>query len=141
MINTTIWISIIYLLLIGGCSGVSDEPVVGDFFLGAVDYELNATCLYYRLDHGNAIGVVPAAAFAAGFNDDYIIVAQHPVGRAHQPNKMVTNYYIVPIDVVNDHWVAESAIGPLTLKEFGEKRNELRIPDDVSFTIEIEDLK
>jgi hypothetical protein len=32
-------------------------------------------------------------------------------------------------------------IGPLTLDQFNAKRKELNIPDDLTFTKEIEDLK
>jgi hypothetical protein len=32
-------------------------------------------------------------------------------------------------------------IGPLTLKQFNEKRKELNIPDSLNFTIEFEKLK
>ena len=74
MNNSIIWFSILSVIFVSACNTVYDKQVVGNFYLGTVDYVLSATCLYYRLDDGNSIGVVPAAAFAAGFNEDYIII-------------------------------------------------------------------
>jgi hypothetical protein len=119
-----------------GCKGVSDEQVVGRYYLVAMDYVKEETSLSYKLEDGNYVGVVDKTIFAVGFNDNYIIAKQHPSN-----NRAITNYYIVPIYKENTLSPEKGLIGALTLEQFNEKRKEFNIPDEVTFTKEIEDLK
>ena len=66
--------------------------------------------------------------FAAGWNDEYIIVKQHPMGPgAASSDRSVTNWYIVRIS-------DDNVFGPLTEDEFVAKRVELGVPGTLSFT-------
>jgi len=118
------------------CKGVSEEQVIGNYYLVAMDYVKEETSLSYKLEDGNSVGVVDKTVFAVGFNDNYIIVKQHPSN-----NRTITNYYIVPIYKESTLSPEKGLIGPLTLEQFNEKRKELNISDKVTFTKEIEDLK
>lgn len=129
-------IFVFLLFIINGCSGVSEDKVIGRYYLVAVDYVKERTSLNFQLDDNSSYGVVNETVFAVGFNDKYIIVKQHPSN-----NKSITNYYIVPVYKENTLWAGKGVVGPLTLEQFTEKRKELSIPDDLTFTKEIEDLK
>lgn len=127
---------LVSLLFISGCGGVSEYKVVGRYYLVAVDYVKEGTSLNFQLDDNSSYGVVKETVFAVGFNESYIIAKQHPSN-----NRAITNYFIVPIYTENTLWAEKGVIGPLTLEQFNEKRKELNIPDEVTFTKEIEDLK
>ena len=137
MKNNLLKLALIFLLFIfNGCSGVSEDKVVGRYYLVAVDYVKEGTSLNFQLDNNSSYGVVNETVFAVGYNDKYIIVKQHPAN-----NKAITNYYIVPIYKENTLWAEKGVIGALTLEQFNEKRKELNISDELTFTKEIEDLK
>lgn len=131
--------TLIYLIIafsLSGCQGfVKDEKITGKYHLVAVDILADLT-LCYKLEGGDYKGVLEETVFAVGFNDNYIIAKQHPSN-----NRAITNYYIVPIYIDNPLFPEKGVVGPLTLEQFNEKRKELNIPDEVTFTKEIEDLK
>ncbi|MDR2809097.1 MAG: DUF3997 domain-containing protein [Tannerellaceae bacterium] len=91
--------------------------------------------LCYKLENGDYIGVAGSTVFAAGYNDDFIIVKQHPLScLTMNVNRNVTNYYIIPLKYKVHDWPYENRIGPLSEKEFQAKRKELKIPDSLTFT-------
>jgi hypothetical protein len=77
--------------------------------------------------------VVDATVFAAGTNDRYIVVKQHPIAEDQQHfDRTVTNYFIV------DRMLAatlrdrkKGVIGPLTKDQFEERASAIQLP---SFT-------
>lgn len=70
---------------------------------------------------------VPWTVFAAGWNDEYIIVKQHPMGPgAASPDRSVANWYIIRIS-------DDNVFGPLTEDEFVAKRTELGVPETLAF--------
>ncbi|HET9058268.1 MAG TPA: hypothetical protein VFN30_15595 [Chitinophagaceae bacterium] len=134
--GSKILICLVIIFSLCGCNGfVREELVVGRYYLVAVDVPQDLD-LSYKLEDGSYIGVVRETVFAVGFNDKYIIVKQHPFN-----NRAITNYYIVPIYKENILSPEKGVSRALTLEQFNEKRKELRIPDEVAFTKEIEELK
>ena len=94
------------------------------------------------------MGMAPSfkpTVFAAGYNNDYIIAKQHPLIEARHDSidKSITNYYIVPRKEEINNWTEYYGliIGPLTESEFNQKRKELGIADNVTFSKVIKDLE
>lgn len=125
-------IMLIFIFFIG-CD--NKRTITSRYYLDAIDV-IDNTCLYYEFDDKNAVGVVQPTVFAVGYNNKYIFVKQHP-----NNNKKITNYFIVPIYRDNTNWPEKGVIGPLTLEQFKQKEEELRIGSNIKFTIEIEGLK
>jgi hypothetical protein len=84
--------------------------------------------------------MVKSTVFAVGFNDEFIIVKQHPRTFPDQPDKSITNYFIVPIYSRTIHSMDDDVIGPLGKEDFDKKRIELGIAD-ITFTRVLEELK
>ena len=131
------------LILFFGCQNLAiKEKIIENYYLIASD-EVYGTCLSYHEDteESNYGCVIEAAVFAVGCNDKYMIVKQHPRTFPNPPDKKITNYYILPLKKEMDWRSKNGLVGPLTLEQFNEKRKELNISDEVTFTKEIEDLK
>jgi hypothetical protein len=117
------------------CSGTGTEHVIDNYYLGTIDYVEKNLSLYYKLQSGDYIGVVNPTVFAIGYNENYIIVKQHPGNWSDDIiNKDVTNYYIVPVKDWLHNSPDENKIGPLTYDEFLLKREELKIPNNLVFS-------
>lgn len=74
---------------------------------------------------GSFIGLVPEYVFEVGHDDDFIIAKQHPTSgfeSGYQINAKITNYYLVNMNLKKD-----KVIGPLTLTEFEDLREQLGI--------------
>ena len=119
------------------CNGLKNEHIIGRYYFVAVDARENMSLGYsVNDDNSSFVDVVGETVFAAGYDDKYIIVKQHP-----ENNRSVTNYYIVPIYKDFNYSPEKGVIGALTLEQFNEKRKELNIDDSVMFSKEIENLK
>ncbi|MFO0478187.1 MAG: hypothetical protein ACK50L_05345 [Bacteroidota bacterium] len=119
------------------CNGLKNEHLTERYYFVAVDARENMSLGYsVNDDNSSFVDVVGETVFAAGYDDKYIILKQHPSN-----NRAITNYYIVPIYKEFNYSPEKGVIGALTLEQFNEKRKELNIPDEVTFTKEIEDLK
>ena len=131
------------LCLLSGCMGFdTKEKVVGNYYLVAPDEESQLSLCYCDpADKNGCSGVIEETVLAVGYNERYIIVKQHPRAFPNPPNKMVTNFFIVPITGGFNDITMNNLIGPLTLEQFNDKRKELNIPASVKFTIEKESLK
>jgi len=108
-------------------------------------YELSANddmsgMSIYVSDGQYQVGVVNATVFSVGFDENFIIAKQHPF-RDNSINKFVTNYYIVPVKNKINASPDENKIGPLTQEEFLIKRKEMKISDNLVFTITLDKLK
>ncbi len=130
------------LLLFRGCSGLTiKEKIIDNYYLIASDSQEACNLSFKENDQANFWTIIDATVFAAGYNEDYMIVKQHPRTFPNPPDKKITNYYILPLKNGMDWRSKNSLMGPLTLEQFNEKRRELNIPESVVFTKEIEDLK
>lgn len=130
-------------LLFVGCQDLAvKEKIIDNYFLVAADASEWTSLSYHEDNEGtNYSSLIEATVFAVGYNDNYMIVKQHPCILPNPPDKTITNYYILPLKEGMDWRTKNGLIGPLTEQEFIEKRKELNIPDEVTFTKEIEDLK
>lgn len=120
-----------------------DDPVkLNDrFALWATDDRADMSLCF--LEFGQYwLGVVGPCIFAAGVDDNFIILKEHPA-TLDGINRNVTLYYILPlkdsIDSVED--AREKVIGPLTEKEFGMARRQHRVAQSLNFTVVISDLE
>lgn len=131
---------IIFIFL--SCQDLVKERIIENYYLVAAD-DPEGTCLsYHESSEESTYGcIIEATVFAVGYNSNYLIVKQHPSVLPNPPDKKITNYYILPIKNGMNWSNKNGLIGPLTIEQFIEKRNELNIPESLTFTIEIEDLK
>ena len=112
-----------------------EKKIVGKYYLVAVDVAEDMT-ICYKLENGDYLGVVEETIFAVGFNEKYIIAKQHPGN-----NKSVTNYFIIPVNQSKNFYPDTRMNKALTLEQFNQGRQESGIPEDLTFTLEIENLK
>lgn len=120
---------LIMVFLLASCQDfVVDKTVIGRYHLIAVD-EKEDLHLGYQLEDGNYIGIIHSVVYAAGHNDKYIIVKQHP-----EANKIIVNYYIVPIYPKNQYWIEKEIFGPFNASQFEQKKKDLNM-SNVEFTI------
>ena len=111
-----------------------ERNIVGNYYLTAPDDDEQLGLTYrYPGDENGYGGIIEQTVFAVGFNKQFIIAKQHP------PNKEITNYFILPYNL-NKEPKNEDLIGPLTLKEFEQKKKELKI-ENLDFTIVYKNLE
>lgn len=141
MKKLVLYLSIIVIFY--SCHGLAlEEKIVENYYLIAGDDPEGTFLSYHDSSDGNNFSaLINATVFAAGYNDDYMIVKQHPRTFPNPPDKKITNYYILPLKKGMDWKNKNGLIGPLTLLEFSEKRKELNIPNEVKFTIVIKDMQ
>ena len=80
--------------------------------------------LSYSAGNGVWLKRVGPTVFAVGYDGEYVVAKQHPLG-----DKSITNYFI--IQAQKDSVAAEArdvVIGPLTDNEFQEKAQQLNLP-------------
>ncbi|MDP3915638.1 MAG: hypothetical protein Q8R96_18080 [Bacteroidota bacterium] len=135
---------LIFLLImthLSGCLGfVYNRKIVDKYWLIETDSKADMS-LSYELGNENFIGIIHGGVYALGYNFDYIIVKQHPyIPFPDSINKLITNYYIIPIDrSISKYKVQENLIGPLNEIEFVKQKEKLKIPLDLEFQIVIEE--
>jgi hypothetical protein len=109
-----------------------EKHLFGNYYLTAPD-AAEQLGLTYKVSNDVFAGIIEETVFAVGYNKEYIIAKQHPA------NKEITNYYILPIKDGSEP-KNEDLIGPLTQKEFTQKKKEFRI-ESLDFTIVYKDLE
>jgi len=130
---------ILYLsipLLFVGCQGLAvKEKIIDNYFLVAADASEWTSLSYHEDNEGaNYSSLIEATVFAVGYNDNYMIVKQHPCTLPNPPDKNITNFYILPLKEGMNWRTKNGLMGPLTEQEFNAKRKELGIPKDLTFT-------
>ena len=118
-----------------------EEEITGNYYLTAPD--AGEQCrLSYNEDDGspNYGDIISETVFAVGFNDNYMIVKQHPTILNNFEDKTITNYYILPLKKGMNWYNKNGLVGPLTLTQFNNKRKELKI-EDIQFTKVLKDLE
>jgi len=124
------------LCLLCGCWSwpVPDGPdLVGGYALWAIDTREQMS-LVKKLPKGTGEAVVAPTVFAAGWNNDFIMVIQHPGDGFHPPDKSVSNYFILRLK-------DEKLFGPLAKDQFETQRKALGVPEDLDFKLVFKDLK
>jgi len=127
---------LILIFCLASCSLGMDinRHLFGNYYLTAPDDDVQLGLTYKEPgDENGFVGIIEQTVFAVGYNKEYIIAKQHP------PNKEITNYYILPIKN-GDLPKNEDLIGPLTQKEFEQKKEELKIKN-LDFTIVYKNLE
>jgi len=95
----------------------------GDFQIGWIDTRSNSS-LSYRLDSSSSIGIVGACVFAAGANDQYVVVAQRPVS-----SPATVNYYLLSRARYDPQQDPEKALtGPLSASAYRTLSQQLSLP-------------
>lgn len=124
---------------LAACNGNAyHEELVGGYFLYAVDVRSDMILGYKDGKYG--IGIIKATVYAAGYNDKFIILKQHPREFADEQNTAITNYYIIPIKNKISRVAERNYYGPYSLDGFMEKKKDLNITD-IDFSIVFEDLE
>lgn len=92
--------------------------------------------IYIELN--DSISILGPCVSEVGFDDNFIIVLQHPlIGEFPREKKdtSISNYYIIPlINKINEN-PTKNIFGPLTKSDYYEKRRELNISQNLNFTI------
>jgi hypothetical protein len=133
---------LLFLALFLSSCGSGDFVKLNDrFALWATDDRIAMSLCF--LEFGQYwVGLVGPCIFAAGLDDDFIILKEHPT-TLDGINRNVTLYYILPlkdsIDSVEE--AREKVIGPLTEREFGIARRQHRVAKSLDFTVVFSDMK
>jgi len=90
-------------------------------------YQEKGTSVYYSL--------VPGLVFSVGYDDDFVIAKTHPVD-SNGINRALTYYHVIEVDKVSGDNHEKSPA--LTFEQFQKKRDELNIPPELTFTIDLE---
>jgi len=123
-------------LIIAACNGGIRDNFLGNYYLVAPDADEQTALSYHEQSDGLAYGdVISATVFAIGYSKTFIIAKQHP-----NYNKQIVNYFILPVRKGFDWKTKNGLIGPLTSKQFEQKKTDLRI-QDIKFTIVYKDLE
>ncbi len=115
-----------------------EQELNNNYYLLATDVNEDMHIGYKDGEYG--IGIIDEAVFAVGQCEDFIIVKQHPRNFPKEVNKLITNYYIIPLKNRISKSIEKNIYGPLTLKEFKEKVKQLNIKQK-KFTILFKDLE
>jgi uncharacterized membrane protein YciS (DUF1049 family) len=123
-------IQIFLICLLIGCNlgFVHEEQITGNYYLIAVDIKEQMS-VSYKLNNSSFIGVVPETVYAVGFNENFIIAEQH------EGSGLNIKYYIIPLSNPIHSSPDENVIGPLNHDGFMQKRKELKIPENLNFSI------
>ena len=128
--------SIVAACLLTGCSGIGlsgEYNLVGDNALWAVDAREQMS-LVKKDGKGGGIDIVGPTVFAAGWNNDFIMIMQYPGNAFGAHDKSITNYFIFRMK-------EEKLLGPLHEDQFEEQRRTLGVPAELDFKLVLEDLK
>jgi hypothetical protein len=135
----------VLIFLLFGCFpfGESNEHIVGRYYLGYLDgRDYMSIEVESKKNKGSYRSVITPTVFEIGFNENFIIAKQHPKPDFSKPmDKSVINYFIIPLKFRVSEWDDLNRIGPLTRKEFIDKRKELKISDSLTFTRVFKDLE
>jgi hypothetical protein len=142
MKNTILKFIFISLIFLFSCTRHYNKKLTDKYYVNSLDEDVDMS-ISYEIGEGAYIDVVKATVFAFGYNDDFIIAKQHPIEKALKKGewKATTNYFIIPIKNPISQSKDLNVLGPLTLEQLNEKRQELAIPDNLNFTEEFENLK
>jgi hypothetical protein len=106
-----------------GCLPVLRVNIKGRYFLETDDL---GKYLGYEVDEDkNCLTLVDHYVFAAGYSDKFIVAIQHP--KTNEGMSADSNYYIVPFHSDYTDSPQDGIVGPLTLKEYNLKKDQLRV--------------
>ncbi|MGA2296388.1 MAG: hypothetical protein ABSG15_02445 [FCB group bacterium] len=124
---------IVCILILTSC-GLFDngtKKIIGGYSLVYIDLPDVEIWLNYK-----DISILEPCVSEVGFNENFIIALQHPViGGTENINIDISDFYIIPITNKINNDPTYNIIGPLKKDEFLKKRKELKVPDDLKFTL------
>jgi len=130
------------LLFLTACEP-QNTHVVGPFYLSY--FETRDQMALFRCpgepDQGCAIDGLPnATVYAAGGDNNYVVVARHPHANESTKRDVSEFFYFARIREERRGWGSspEHIVGPLTEKQFDVAKRELSLPN---FSIVFDDLK
>jgi len=114
---------VLFSLLLSSCFGLFDsgsDNVIDDYEIIWIDMHENRSL-------NKREQLVPAYVFAAGHNEKYIFVKQHPLIPKSEDiiDKKITNYYL--IERTNNVFQDKPMYGPLTKNKFINLCQKLKI--------------
>ena len=128
-------------LSLSGCQYFAiEEKIFGKYYLVAADEGDQCALSYHENDRDNYSHIVGATVFAVGFNENYMIIKQHPRTWPY-PHENVTYFYILPLKEGMDWCTMNGLLGPMTIEQFNQKRKDLNIPNSLTFTKVMKDLE
>lgn len=126
---------------VGGIGAVINKNIIGHYFLVAPDVEEQLSiCYHQHSDEDNYGIIIGETVFAVGYNNEYIIIKQHPNKSSDSLNKNKINYYILPVKDTMDWQTKNDLIGPLSLNQFEQLKKVYNL-ENVNFTIEYKELE
>lgn len=132
---------IIVALSLYGCVGTAyKENLTKGYSMSAMDVMTDMS-LVFENEEGYSFDVVTSTVFAVGYNDEFIIIMQHPREFPNPPDKSVINHFIIPLEDRVSGSPESNVVGPFSKGEFEIKRRELGIPDDLIFSKVIKELQ
>jgi len=133
---------LLFLALFLSSCGSGDFVKLNDrFALWATDDRADVSLCFLEFGH-YWVGIVGPCIFAAGVDDNFIILKEHPA-TLDGINRKVTLYYILPLknSINSVEEAREKVIGPLTEKEFGIARRQHRVERSLDFKVVLSDLE
>ncbi len=128
-------LAIIFLIVFSaGCFRKEyKQSITGGYALYAYASHEDMTIMYF--DKYGGFEVIGPTVFAIGYDKNFIIAKQHPAVYPEKENKLITNYFIIPLKQPVS-WTAQNvAMGPFNEKEFLGMRAKLKIADTLHFSI------
>ena len=134
-------LGLIFLLFFQSCYfgvGLVEEHLTGNIGLMAINSLDEAELIYQEKGKSVYYSLVPGLVFSVGYNDDFVIAKTHPVD-SNGINRTLTYYHIIEVNKVSEDNHEKSPA--LTSEQFQRRREQLNVPEDLKFTIDLERTK
>lgn len=132
--NSILFIFLIFTLqscLFGG--GLVEREITDDYWLFANGKMEEMSIVYFPKDNGSDL-IVNETVFAVGYNENFILAKSHPNG-----SKLVTYYHIIEINKDENNKPGQAV--SMTFEQYKLKKEQLKIPSDIDFSIVYKELE
>ncbi|OSY87064.1 hypothetical protein WH52_13465 [Tenacibaculum holothuriorum] len=131
-------IKISLLLILQSCYfgvGLVEKEITNNYFLFA-NNKLDEMSIWFHSEEHSYQLIIPETVFAVGENGDYIIAKSHPKNKKNGIDKSITYYHIIEVRKKKANQYSN-----LNLEQFNKKREELNIPNSLSFKLTYKELE
>ncbi len=126
---------IIVLILLASCQlSVYIEELIDGYALVAQDAYEQMSITHQSSDSSGFTVLINGMVCAVGFNNEHILVKQCKESNISAKNKTY-NYFIIPPEDRISKYPPDNFIGPLSYKNYIEKRKQLLVDTNLTFTI------